>query len=159
MLLYEWAAQWGVPHAALADLQQRMGQFGTDPTPGRKTPGSEDAAQTDVQLEASRKGLRLFRNNVGVLKDKNGRPVRYGLANHTQRMNEVIKSGDLIGFRPVEITPAMVGTTIGQFVSREIKPPGWHYTGAGREKAQLAWCELVLSFGGDAAFATGEGSL
>lgn len=74
-------------------------------------------------------------------------------------MNKVIKSADLIGIRPVLITPGHVGLVIGQFVSREIKPTGWKYTGKAREEAQLRWAELVAACGGDAAFATGEGTL
>lgn len=88
----------------------------------------------------------LFRNNVGVLVDKTGRPVRYGLANESKVMNEKYKSADLIGIKKVTITPDMVGQTIGQFVSIEIK------TREGVIKpAQVSWKELIESYGGAAS--------
>ena len=125
----------------------------------RQQPQSEAAVQALVRLEASAMGIALWRNNVGVLKDERGVPVRYGLANDSSQVNANFKSADLIGIRPVFITPAHVGLVLGQFVSREVKAPGWRYTGTEREAAQLAWLELVRRYGGDAAFATGVGSL
>lgn len=47
----------------------------------------------------------LFRNNTGVLPDKNGRPVRFGLA---------VGSGDIVGLRKSD----------ARFISLEIKQPG-----------------------------------
>lgn len=143
---------------AFRDLQITLGTY-TPPLPA-EAPGagkSEAWAQSVVRLEASEKGVKLFRNNVGVLEDKTGRPVRYGLGNDSAKMNEVIKSGDLIGLKSVIITPAMIGHRFGQFVSVECKSPGWQFTGTGREKAQLAWANLVNSMGGMACFATGPG--
>lgn len=156
--LYTWAARWGVPLEAVRDLQRQMGALSTDPAPGDGG-ASEGAVQTALRLEASAKGARLFRNNVGVLFDETGRPVRYGLANDSKQLNTHVKSADLIGIRPVVITPAMVGSTVGQFLSREIKPAAWRYSGTPREEAQLKWAELILSLGGDAAFATGPGTI
>lgn len=112
-----------------------------------------------LKLEASRVGARLWRNNIGAAHAPNGAFIRYGLANESKRMNEVMKSGDLIGIRPVFITPDMVGTTIGQFISREVKAPNWRWHGTEREQAQLKWAELITSLGGDACFAIGEGTL
>lgn len=156
--LYAWAARWRIPLEAVRDLQQQMGALSTDPTPGDGG-ASEGAVQVALRLEASSKGCRLFRNNVGVLFDETGRPVRYGLANDSKQLNANVKSADLIGIRPVVITPAMVGSTVGQFLSREVKAAGWRYTATPREVAQLKWAELVLSLGGDAAFATGPGTI
>lgn len=156
MRLYEWAARWGIPLAAIAELKD---VYALDGTPDDRVGKSEAYAQSQVVLEGARKGVRLWRNNVGVLEDRNGRPVRYGLANRDKAENELIKSGDLIGIRPVLITPDLVGATLGQFVSREIKEPGWTYAETEREVAQLRWAELICALGGDAAFATGEGSL
>lgn len=115
----------------------------------------EADAQALVRLAASRAGVPLWRNNVGAA-TVNGAFLRWGLANETPGMNAVIKSGDLIGIRPVLICPAHVGMVIGQFVSREVKPPGWIYRGIGRERAQQKWADLVTGLGGDAAFTTGE---
>lgn len=159
MNLHEWAHRWGVPAAALEDLRLQLGLDNTVPASQRGVGHNEDAVQVAVRFEAARKGLLVWRNNVGALKDATGRVVRYGLANDSTAVNKKIKSGDLIGVRPVTITPAHVGQVIGQFVSRECKAHGWFYTGADREPAQLAWANLVLSVGGDAAFTTGEGTL
>lgn len=156
--IYQWAMQWNVPMPALQDLMRRLGAFSTDTTPdeGQK---SEAAAQAEIRLEASRKGVRLFRNNVGATYDERGNFIRYGLANDSKALNDKVKSGDLIGIRPIVVTPQHVGTTIGQFISREVKKPGWSYTGNGREPAQLKWIEIVTGLGGDACFATGPGTL
>lgn len=142
------------------DLQLTLGTY-TLPLPAEAPEAgkSEAWAQSVVRIEASEKGVKLFRNNVGVLKDETGRPVRYGLGNDSPQQNAILKSADLIGLRPIVILPHHVGHTFGQFVSREIKSPGWQYTGAGRETAQMAWCNLINSCGGDAAFATGAGTL
>lgn len=158
--LHEWARRWNVPLEMFRDLQMTLGTY-TAPLPADAPEAgkSEAWAQSAVRLEASEKGVKLFRNNVGVLENKTGRPVRYGLGNDSSKMNEVIKSADLIGVRPVVILPHHVGHTFGQFVSREIKAPNWQYTGGGREPAQLAWANLINANGGDAAFATGPGSL
>ena len=53
----------------------------------------------------------------------------------------------------------MVGHTVGQFVAREVKRTNWKYKGTAREDAQGKYLELVLSLGGDAAFANGIGTL
>lgn len=160
MNLHQWAIKWGVSMEALRDLQTALGTF-TPPAPPEapQAAGSEARAQSEVRLEAAQKGLYLWRNNVGALKDETGRVIRYGLANDSAALNKSLKSGDLIGWRRVVIRPEHVGGAFAQFVSREIKAPGWQYTGAGRESAQLAWVNLVNSAGGDAAFCTGRGSL
>lgn len=158
MNLETWAIHWGVPFAALADLRERLRLNGADYMP-EHAGASEAAVQAVVRLEASRKGVLLWRNNVGALKDERGVPVRYGLANTTAGENKILKSGDLIGVRPVLIGPQHVGQTIGQFVSREVKEKGWSYSATPREEAQLAWAQLILSAGGDASFCSGEGTL
>lgn len=158
MNLTTWAIKWGVSHVALADLHNALGLDGAGVADDIKG-SSEAAVQAAIRLEAAAKGMRLWRNNVGALKDDRGVPVRYGLANDSKQVNDVIKSGDLIGCRPVLITPAHLGTTIGQFVSREVKRPGWQYCGDAHEEAQMRWAMHVCMLGGDGGFASGVGTL
>ena len=157
MNLNQWAIKWGVPLAALEDLRHELGQVSTEPAPVEGL--SEGAVQNQIRLEASAKGLRLWRNNVGATMDDKGNFIRYGIANDSKQMNNKIKSSDLIGIRPVLITQELVGATLGQFVAREVKEAGWRYSGTPREVAQLAFLNLVLSFGGDARFANSKGTL
>lgn len=161
MQLEKWAIKNHVSMEALDELREMFGMVNTDPAfPAVVAIGSEGAAQSMIRLEASKKGLRLWRNNVGVAHDENGvRCLRYGLANDSKQLNEIVKSSDLIGIRKIKITPDMVGTIIGQFVAREVKAPGWVYKETKREKAQLTFLELITAYGGDAGFATGEGTL
>lgn len=157
MKLYEWAIRHNIPMHAVKELEQ---MYGLTLPPGVPMTGlSEAAVQNNLRLEGSRRDVWLFRNNVGAGTLDDGSFVRWGLANESSQVNSMIKSGDLIGIRKLRVTPQMVGFVIGQFVSREAKPGDWHYTGTEREKAQLRWIELINSLGGDAMFATGEGTL
>ena len=121
----------------------------------------EQKASLNVRAALSREGVTLWRNNVGAGYFRDGTFVRFGLANESKEMNRRLKSSDFIGIRKVTITPEMVGGTIGQFVAREIKPPGWEPGKGGsknraREEAQQRFIDLINSHGGDADFATGE---
>ena len=151
--MIDWARRHGISSEALAELAAMLAADGivreTDVT-------SESRVQSNVRLLAAENDAKLWRNNVGVLTNEDGRPVRYGLANDSPALNKRLKSGDLIGWRRRLITPDMVGTTIAQFASRECKPAGWKFTGTPREKAQAAWAQLVTIEGGDARFTTGE---
>lgn len=125
---------------------------------------SEGGNQSDIREHYARMGVRLWRNNSGVLLDKTGRPVRFGLANDSKEVNEQIKSGDLIGWRPRLITPDMVGGVIAEFWSVEVKPDGWKMPRATnrviprkpRERmtewehvqAQLRWAQMLRNDGG-----------
>lgn len=144
----QWAAQF--PEAARA---LRAITLPPPPPPGQ---GSESRVQSAIRLEAARRGIRLHRNNVGVLKDQRGVPVRFGLMNDSHAQNQVFKSSDLIGWRPVLITPEMVGTTIARFVSVECKKPDWKWSGNAHEKAQQNWLNLVVQDGGEGYFSTGQ---
>lgn len=155
--IHEWARRNGVSHTALRELAQIMGVESTEHQFGGER--SEARVQDEARLKASKLGWRLFRNNVGSLRDERGIPVRYGLCNDTPAMNKRVKSSDLIGIRPVIITPDMVGTTLGQFVAREVKREGWKYKGTEHEQAQLRFGEIVTSLGGDFKFWNGDGPL
>jgi hypothetical protein len=157
MGLDEWAKRWGIPAEAIDDLRATFGVAHDGKHKGNDS--SESRIQSLVRLEASAKGFRLWRNNVGATYTKEGAFIRYGLANESQGVNTVIKSADLIGIKPVRITTAHVGCVIGQFVSREVKAGNWRYTGSAREQAQLKWAELIISLGGDACFCNSEGTL
>lgn len=153
--LLAWAHRHRVPQAAVAELQAIIGVDGTRRAPDLREGASEGAAASHMRLAAARAGYLCWRNNVGAYKDKQGRQVRYGLANDSAQLNEEYKSSDYVGGRPRLVTPDMVGSTILQLWVREMKPVGWYYTGTGREPAQLRFIELVLAHGGDAAFSTG----
>lgn len=150
--LTQWARDHNIPLAAVNDLRARLvAATPTDPAVTPK-PQTEAEAQQAARLEASRQGWRLWRNNVGVARDERGAVVRFGLCNDSAPLNKRVKSSDLIGIRPVVVTPSHTGITIGQFVARECKAPGWRYTGTPREVAQKRFLDLVTAFGGDASF-------
>ncbi len=156
MDLDAWAARHRISAVALAELKQLL----VPPTGGLTLLGSsESAVQSQVRLEASRKGCRLWRNNVGAGYLADGSFIRWGLCNDSTVLNKSFKSGDLIGIRSVVITPADIGRTIGQFMSREVKAAGWKLGNSDRELAQVRWAQMVNAMGGDAAFATGEGTV
>lgn len=160
MMIDDWCARHGVPHAARVELLYLLGIRGDAAPPVKVdgTYGSEGRQQSLTLLDAAQNGVWLTRNNVGVLLDKNGRPVRYGLCNESKAQNTEIKSADLIGIWPLLIEQKHVGQVVGQFISREVKHEGWQWSGDEHEVAQRNWLELVLSKGGDAAFCTGPGS-
>ena len=157
--IYQWAVRHHVSHQALHELAAIFGMHGGHELPPEVRGRSEAAVQSAVRLEAARKGVRLYRNNVGALVDSRGVPVRYGLANDTKELNETIKSSDLVGWRPFPIRPEHVGMCVAQTVLRECKKPDWRYTGTAHERAQLNWLMLGAHDGADAAFCTGLGTL
>jgi hypothetical protein len=101
---------------------------------------SEAAIQQDIRLALGQcSGIKTFRNNVGAIKDRNNRLVRYGL---------VTGSADLIGWQSVVITEAMVGQRFARFLSVEVKTP------TGRlSPEQETWRQAVLKAGGIAVVA------
>jgi hypothetical protein len=101
---------------------------------------SEAAIQQDIRLALGQTpGLRVFRNNVGAIKDRNNRLVRYGLCTG---------SADLIGWQSVVITPAMVGQRFARFVSIEVKTPSGRLS-----PEQETWQTAVQKAGGIAVVA------
>lgn len=153
--LAQWARRHHVGADALADLANALGMASVR----SEGNGSESRVQSQIRLKAPALGMTLWRNNVGVLQDARGVPVRFGLANDSKRLNESFKSGDLIGWRRLTITPAHVGAVVAQFTSIECKPEGWRYAGTEREQAQARWAALVLADGGAATFASKEGDV
>lgn len=157
MNLTQWAIKWGVSMEAVQDLRREFGMISTEPQ--SQVGESEAAIQNRIRLEASKKGYRIWRNNVGATMDENGNFIRFGLCNDSKQMNSMIKSSDLIGIKPITITKKHMGHIIGQFIAREVKRSDWTYTGGAREEPQLKFLNLVASLGGDASFAISEGTL
>ena len=116
---------------------------------------NESPVQQRIRLYAAQQNIEMYRNNVGVLLDQTGRPVRYGLCNDSAGLNERIKSSDLIGVTPTFVTPQMVGRVLGVFTAIECKKEGWHMTPSDdRAIAQAAFHDIVRRAGGFAGFAT-----
>jgi len=87
-------------------------------------------------------GKRVFRNNVGKLKDARGRWVEFGLC---------VGSSDLIGFESFVIGPEHVGQTVARFLAVECKTHDGRVT-----PEQQAFIDLVNSFGGKAVVLRGS---
>lgn len=114
---------------------------------------SESAIQQRILLESARIGVTLWRNNVGACRTDDGRMIRYGLANESERMNRSFKSSDLIGITPTIILPEHVGMIVGVFTAIECKREGWRYSDTDdRMQAQLRFIEFVHDNGGFAGF-------
>ncbi len=104
---------------------------------------SESEIQQLIQLEGPHLGCILMRNNSGAFKDQEGRLVRFGLGNIS---NKSMKSSDLIGITTITITPDMIGKQVGIFTACEVKSEEWKPSEASaREKSQndfLNWVRL-----------------
>jgi hypothetical protein len=102
---------------------------------------AETILQQQIRLAVgTNPDVRAFRNQCGALPDpRTGRLVTFGLARG---------SADLIGWRTVTITQAMVGHQVAVFTSIEVKTP----TGRVRPEQQ-AWLEAVTQAGGLAGIA------
>lgn len=75
---------------------------------------SEQTVQQEIRLALSTGQSRVFRNNVGAIKDHTGRLVTFGLCKG---------SSDLIGWKSVIVTPDMVGKRVAIFLAVEVKGP------------------------------------
>ena len=100
---------------------------------------SETTIVQNIRLALSNGFVRLFRNNVGVLQDREGRYVTYGLCKG---------SSDLIGWKSLVITPDMVGKRIAQFIALEAKSASGKVT-----DEQRAFILAVRQAGGRAGMA------
>lgn len=161
MVFYEWAQAWQISPQAVQDLAARL-LAASQPLTGNtvEDEASESRVQSQVRLEAAARGdVMLFRNNVGSLQDERGQWVRYGLANDSKRINEVIKSADLIGVQRYIVQPQDVGHMIGRFVSVETKRRNWKPSARDSHTgAQMAWATLMQSYGAYAVFTSGAGT-
>ena len=100
---------------------------------------SEAQTQQAIRLQLSRGPCRLWRNNTGLLYDRQGRPVSFGLCKG---------SSDLIGFRAITIGPEHVGQQLAVFAAVEVK------SATGRATTeQKAFIEMVQAAGGLAGVA------
>jgi len=116
---------------------------------------NEAAVQNHIRMEAARLGDECWRNNVGVLVDATGRPVRYGLANDSKKLNQSIKSSDLIGITSLVVMPEMVGQVLGVFTAVECKHSNWRFNPSStHDLAQAKFHDIVRRAGGLAGFAT-----
>lgn len=150
MNLETWAARWGLSEQALIELRDVL--RAPLVTVEQNNKGTEAGAQQKIRLSAGQHGQIVWRNNVGMLPDVNGTPVRFGLANDSAKVNKSVKSSDLIGVTPM----VYAGRTFGIFTAIECKKPGWKFKGTDREKAQLAFLNIVRSYGGIGAFCTSQ---
>ena len=93
------------------------------------TKRSEANVSNDIQIALAEAGVLIWRNNVGVLPDRTGRPVRYGVGGNG--------GSDLIGIAPG-----------GIWVAIEVK------TKTGKpSKAQVNFIAAVRRMGGRAGVA------
>lgn len=124
----------------------------------------EGEASKIARIRASELGMRLFRNNTGVLKNQDGIPVRYGLGNESQKLVKERTFGDYVGITPIVITPEMVGSTVGVFSMLEMKAPDTLVSTIkkannhpqSREAAQFRAIKHIRELGGMAWFASCE---
>ena len=153
-----WQAVWGLPDHAMVELRNILAapSYVADADP---VGVSEAVVQSNVMLEmVGERGGVGWRNNVGVAQSADGRPVRYGLANQSARVNARVKSSDLIGITPIRITPEMVGRLVGVFSAIECKRGAWRPGGdKRREEAQHKFHTIVRMAGGIAGFVSGQG--
>ena len=108
-----------------------------------KRPETQREAPVLAQvIEAARKipGVHVWRNARGVVDLPSGGKLAFGVGPNG--------SADVLGWKRITITPAMVGKEIAVFVSIETKGGDT----ATREN-QLKWCDLVQNEGGIALFA------
>lgn len=149
--IYQWAQRNNVPRPVLDELLLVLGlnEPIASKTPVILTYKTEVSVMQQVRLEATRRGARLFRNNVGVATE-DGRVIRYGLCNESSQVNNVCKSSDLIGITPVVCG---CGQRYGVFTAYEVKKPTWKFLESDkRAVAQLNFVKLINSLGGIARF-------
>lgn len=153
-----WAATWGISALALADLRHALA---AECRPGTRAEEgfSEAAVQSRLRRDlAANPDLLLWRNNVGACEATNGRVIRYGLANDSAQMNDVVASADLIGIYRHIVRPVDVGRALGLFVSIECKKQDWRMptTPDAALQAQINWATAIATYGGISTFNNGN---
>lgn len=147
--IIEWARSNNISAQALYDLHQIIDP--NAPRTPQKTGTSEARVQSMLQITAPKIGGALWRNNNGAMKSDDGRMVRFGLGNISEKISKHWKSADLIGITPVRAT--YVGQQFGVFTGVEVKKPGWSKPTNERERAQSAFLTNVKALGGIGLFA------
>lgn len=111
-------------------------------------------------MRLSTGAVRLFRNNVGSFYTGKIERVRSPGVVSVKPGDVVIRnarivdcglqegSGDLIGWKSIEVTPDMVGQRVAVFASIEVKAAGGRVS-----PAQKNWLDVVRGFGGLAGVA------
>lgn len=105
-----------------------------------------------VKLKASALGFRLFRNNRGLFRTlDNKRITKAGL--------DANGASDFVGIKTIEITPEMVGKSVGIFLAVEVKKTGWKGAKSQTEKDQANFIEQINKRGGIGFFCNDENEL
>ncbi len=107
------------------------------PKRAKKKPGESEVLRRIREAVGALEGVTLWRNNTGMLEDRHGTKVRFGLCEG---------SADLIGCVECYWGEA-TSTRVGRFFALEVKQPGKKPTAA-----QHAFLDLVRSLGGHAAW-------
>lgn len=112
---------------------------------------SEKKIMQDIQVELSRLGARVFRNNIGLFETSDGRKIRTGLC---------VGSSDLIGWCSITVTQDMIGRQVAIFTAVEVKtetgrvtPEQENFIGAVRKSGGIAFIarsinDAVVNFKG-----------
>lgn len=165
MTLFEWAYKHNISPEALRELCETC-IHKTPVTHDNGDGEQEGHVQVDIRLAAARtaslplgRQTYLFRNNRGAGQLKNGSYIRWGLANDSKPLGDRIKSGDLIGWEQITITPAHVGSVIARFLSIEVKRRDWKFAATLDECAQAQWAAIVNAQGGRAVITNTDGSI
>lgn len=100
---------------------------------------SETQITQAIRLAVSNGSIRLWKNNVGKLRDHAGRIVSFGLATG---------SPDLVGLKSVYVSPDMIGRRIAILAGLEVKSD----TGRIRPEQQR-FLDMLNDFGAIAGIA------
>ena len=118
---------------------------------------TEHDIQNNIRLALAKLSIYSERINAGrfyggkvIAHDEN----RIVLENPTQVMGAAPGTSDLIGFRPLQVTQAMVGTTVAQFIAIEVKKPGER-----PRPNQIKYLEMVNKRGGVGIWADDAGKV